>query len=140
MSAKPPMIHGHPVSYLEAMERGMFRGVVDMSPGDDGDTLGIQCDIGLGHYPYERFRIKDLRCAERRSRSEQEKEAGEDAYQAAFTAAEGTWCLIRTSKTRDRDRKTFSRFVADVLILNADGSETDFATLMKELGHHGKGK
>ena len=141
MSAKPLILEGHPVSFADAMERGMFRGRVEMGKRDDGDTLGIHCDPGLCHHPYWKFRIKGLRCEEIRSRDKKKKAVGMKARRAALKLCQMKYVLVKTSKTRTKDRKTFTRIVASVLVLNDQGTkEFDFATKMKELGHHGKGK
>ncbi len=137
MSTKPPQLEGHPTGYGEAISQGMIRG--HCCGVRDGDTIEALVDLGLDHCAYEAFRIKGLRCAETRTKDRAEKKLGMAAKNEAMDFAWDMHILIRTSKTKNADKKTFSRYVADVLVWD-ETEWKDFATHMKEAGHHGKGK
>lgn len=124
MAGKPSQFNDWPESL--PVQYSPFRAVIDRVV--DGDTVYVFVSLGMDQYTYESIRIYNLNAPELFTADLLEREKGRAARTYLESIAPpGTRCVIRT----DRDRTTFGRYVASVLL--EDGR--DVASEMVAAGH-----
>ncbi len=98
----------------------------------DGDTLIVNLDLGLRVFTEVSLRIAGIDTPEINKGTLDERAAGKEArrYLAAVLLP-NTTVFVRTHK----DKQTFNRYVADILIPGYNGEMIDVATEMVTSGH-----
>lgn len=124
---KPPAFRNHPVSYIEAKDAGAYRAVCQHVV--DGDTFDFFIDLGVYSYAYETVRLAGLDTPEVYGRYA--TEAGKAAKAWCERYLLGKPCLVYTGK----DTTTFGRFVAEVIVVEPDGTRWNLTTGLREAGH-----
>lgn len=103
-------ITDHPVSYSDAMRRGLVRAVsLRVVDGDTGDFL---LDLGWLTYAHARVRLYGVDTPELRGTTGAQLAKARRAAQRLEQLVRGRPVLLRSYK----DRRTFDRFVAEVFV------------------------
>lgn len=123
---KPPEFESHPMPFPEPFTmRGVVRYVVD------GDTIDVYVDQGLNHYSYITVRVRGIDAPELyRPADDAERQRAAAARATVESLVMGKPVVIRTY----RDRRTFGRYVADVLYWGETGAERSLADELVRLG------
>lgn len=124
---KPPAFRDHPVGYVEAKDAGAYRAVCENIV--DGDTYDFFIDLGVYCYAYETVRLEGLDAPE--VYGVNASEAGQAAKAWCETYLLGRPCLLYTGK----DTTTFGRFVAEVIVVEDDGTRWNLASGLRDAGH-----
>lgn len=121
MARKPPAFQDHPVSFADAIEHGLVRGVCLYV--SDGDTADFLLDLGWFQYSYTLLRFKGIDAPEIRRGTEKEKAKGQETKRRVTELIFEKSVLIKSYK----DKNSFERFIGEVFIqkekANANFSE-----------------
>ncbi len=100
----------HPISYSEAMRRGLVRAVCLRVI--DGDTADFLLDLGWLTYAHARVRLYGVDTPELRGTTGAKLAKARRATHRLEQLVRGRPALLRSYK----DRRTFDRFVAEVFV------------------------
>jgi endonuclease YncB( thermonuclease family) len=127
---KPAEFETHPVSFADAMRDGKFRGVVKRV--HDGDTYSVFIDEGFFDYAVKDIRLADVNTPEVVG---VERAAGMEAQVFAASLLLEQPIVLRTQmQSTGSERMTFDRYVADVWIIHAGGTQESVASLIRAAG------
>ena len=110
MARKPPAFQDHPISFADAIEHGLVRGVCLYV--SDGDTADFLLDLGWFQYSYTLLRFKGIDAPEIRRGTEKEKAKGQETKRRVTELIFEKPVLIKSYK----DKNSFERFIGDVFI------------------------
>ncbi len=94
----------------------------------DGDTLEVRISVGLDIYTNQHLRIAGFDAPESNGPDSERATAAKKALEEMTM---GRTLYIKTYK----DKRSFTRYVADVAVADATGGLADVATAMVRLGH-----
>lgn len=122
----------HPVSYTEARVLGCQRLIV-LEPAElgvyDGDTIRGLEDRGRQQYAETEYRLNGWDAAELNHTG-----GAEDRRELLEVLDGLVYLLSRTHRTRgDNERKSFSRYVSDILIPAGDGFNMEYIDVVATL-------
>jgi endonuclease YncB( thermonuclease family) len=120
---KPTEFRNHPVSFSGAMRRGLWRGIVRHVY--DGDSYAVFLDKGFFDYQLLDIRLKDVDTPEMVGEKRADGLAAKEAV--ALRLLPDKPVLIRVAmSTVDLEKRTFERYVADIIGFDEQGKEYDF--------------
>jgi endonuclease YncB( thermonuclease family) len=93
----------------------------------DGDTLVVRADLGFDVHHVIALRLNGLWCPELHG---SEKERAVKAKEHLWGLVEGKQLFVRTFK----DKRTFERYVADVLVRDESGQLVSVVEAMRAAG------
>lgn len=128
---KPTEFRRHPVSFTTAMRRGMWRGVVRHVY--DGDSYAIFLDKGFFDYQMIDIRLKDADTPEVVGTFKLQGLLAKEVVEHLLLPDQPVLIKVAMS-TVDLERRTFERFVADVIMFDGT-TEYDLANFLVDGGY-----
>jgi endonuclease YncB( thermonuclease family) len=120
---KPTEFRNHPVPFSSAMRRGLWRAIVRHIY--DADSVACFIDKGFFDYQMLDIRIKDIDAPEVVGENRAAGLAAKDAVIARLLPDRPVLLRVAMSSV-DLEKRTFERFVADVIAFDPEGQEYDF--------------